>query len=185
MEQFTRECLEVDKQADEEAPETKLVGPTSMEEIYVLAARLVKRTLDVEDAIIMDVSHVDVLETVGAESSTSLTMHYADPALESTGRSLHTEEYRKLAEFFAKHPEGKICEGVVHPSLRPFLPARIQYVLGESGGFAEGRGEERTDGGGWTAVPIYNIDKRPFALLCAYSTGERTTPFVSLHCMAG
>ncbi|OJT04860.1 Sensor histidine kinase AruS [Trametes pubescens] len=160
MEQFTRECLEVDKQADEETPETKLVGPTSMEEIYVLAARLVKRTLDVEDAIIMDVSHVDVLETVGAESSTSLTMHYADPALESTGRSLHTEEYRKLAEFFAKHPEGKICEGVVHPSLRPFLPARIQYVL---------------------AVPIYNIDKRPFALLCAYSTGERTTPFLEGH----
>ena len=30
-----------------------------------------------------------------------------------------------------------------------------------------------------SAVPIYNIDKRPFALLCAYSTGERTTPFVS------
>ena len=29
------------------------------------------------------------------------------------------------------------------------------------------------------AVPIFNIDKRPFAVLCAYSTGERTTPFVS------
>lgn len=29
------------------------------------------------------------------------------------------------------------------------------------------------------AVPIFNIDKRPFAILCAYSTGERTTPFVS------
>ncbi|KAI0360052.1 hypothetical protein OH77DRAFT_1394215 [Trametes cingulata] len=160
MEQFTRECLEVDKQADEEKPETRLVGSTSMEQIYVLAARLVKRTLDVEDAIIMDVSHVDVLETVGAESSTSLTLHHADPALESTSRSLQSEEYRKLTEFFEKHPEGKICEGVVHPSLRPFLPSRIQYVL---------------------AVPIYNIDKRPFALLCAYSTGERTTPFLEGH----
>ncbi|KAH9902863.1 hypothetical protein C8Q73DRAFT_633609 [Cubamyces lactineus] len=160
MEQFTRECLEVDKQADEEKPETRLVGSTSMEQIYVRAARLVKRTLDVEDAIIMDVSHVDVLETVGAESSTSLTMHHADPALESTSRSLQSDEYRKLTEFFERHPEGKICEGVVHPSLRPFLPARIQYVL---------------------AVPIYNIDKRPFALLCAYSTGERTTPFLEGH----
>lgn len=29
-------------------------------------------------------------------------------------------------------------------------------------------------------VPIFNIDKRPFATLCAYSTGERTTPFVSI-----
>ena len=98
MEQFTRECLEVDKQADEEKPETRLVGSTSMEQIYVRAARLVKRTLDVEDAIIMDVSHVDVLETVGAESSTSLTLHHADPALESTSRSgmgprLHLHPY--------------------------------------------------------------------------------------------
>ncbi|KAI0833277.1 hypothetical protein BC628DRAFT_1308067 [Trametes gibbosa] len=160
MEQFTRECLEVDKQADEEKPETPLVGTTSMEEIYVLAARLVKRTLDVEEAIIMDVSHVDVLETVGAESSTALTMHHANPTLESNSRSLSSDEYRKLADFFEKHQEGKICEGVVPPSLRPFLPARIQYVL---------------------AVPIYNIDKRPFALLCAYSTGERTTPFLEGH----
>ncbi|KAI9000649.1 hypothetical protein BD414DRAFT_472325 [Trametes punicea] len=160
MEQFTRECLEVDKQADEEKPETHLVGSTSMEQIYVRAARLVKRTLDVEDAIIMDVSHVDVLETVGAESSTSLTVHHANPALESTSRSLQSDEYRKLTEFFEKYPEGKICEGVVPPSLRPFLPSRIQYVL---------------------AVPIYNIDKRPFALLCAYSTGERTTPFLEGH----
>ncbi|KAI9057213.1 hypothetical protein FKP32DRAFT_1689249 [Trametes sanguinea] len=160
MEQFTRECLEVDKQADEEKPETRLVGSTSMEQIYVRAARLVKRTLDVEDAIIMDVSHVDVLETVGAESSTSLTLHHADPSLESMSRSLQSDEYRKLTEFFERHPEGKICEGIVPPGLRPFLPARIQYVL---------------------AVPIYNIDKRPFALLCAYSTGERTTPFLEGH----
>ncbi|KAI0649336.1 hypothetical protein C8Q79DRAFT_903287 [Trametes meyenii] len=160
MEQFTRDCLEVDKQADEEKPETRLVGSTSMEQIYVRAARLVKRTLDVEDAIVMDVSHVDVLETIGAESSTSLTLHHADPGLESSSRSLQSEEYRKLSEFFEKHPEGKICEGVVPPSLKPLLPSRIQYVL---------------------AVPIYNIDKRPFALLCAYSTGERTTPFLEGH----
>ena len=28
------------------------------------------------------------------------------------------------------------------------------------------------------AVPIFNIDKRPFALLCAYNAGDHTTPFV-------
>ena len=79
----------------------------------------------------MDVSHVDVLETVGAESSTSLTLHDADGGSDSQTRSMCKEEYRKLAEFFEKYPEGKVCEGIVHPSLRPFLPARIQYVLGE------------------------------------------------------
>jgi hypothetical protein len=30
------------------------------------------------------------------------------------------------------------------------------------------------------AVPIFNIDKRPFALLCAYNAGDHTTPFVSM-----
>ncbi|PIL35743.1 hypothetical protein GSI_02473 [Ganoderma sinense ZZ0214-1] len=160
MEQFTRECLEVDKHANEENSEVRPPASTSMEQIYIRAAKLVKRTLDVEGAIVMDVSHVDVLETVGAESSMSLTLHDADGGSESQSRSLSKEQHRKLAEFFESYPEGKICEGIVHASLRPFLPARIQYVL---------------------AVPIYNIDKRPFALLCAYSTGERTTPFLEGH----
>ena len=166
MEQFTRECLEVDKQVNEEQqpstpappPRRPPPGATSMEQIYVRAAKLVKRTLDVEGAIVMDVSHFDVLETVGSESSVSVTLHDADGHSDSPSRSLGKEEVRKLSEFFERYPEGKVCEGIVHPSLRPFLPAQIQYVL---------------------AVPIYNIDKRPFALLCAYSTGERTTPFVS------
>ncbi|TFK93960.1 hypothetical protein K466DRAFT_477486 [Polyporus arcularius HHB13444] len=160
MESFTRECLEVDKQTNDEMPEARLPTSTSMEQVYVRAAKLVKRTLDVEGAIVMDVSHVDVLETISAESTTSLTIHHADSGSETQTRSLGKEEYRRLAEFFEKYPEGKVCESIVHPCLRPFLPAQIQYVL---------------------AVPIYNIDKRPFALLCAYSTGERTTPFLEGH----
>nr|VWO95876.1 Uncharacterized protein [Ganoderma boninense] len=130
MEQFTRDCLEVDKHANEENSEVRPPASTSMEQIYIRAAKLVKRTLDVEGAIVMDVSHVDVLETVGAESSTSLTLHDADGGSESQSRSLSKEQHRKLAEFFESYPEGKVCEGIVHASLRPFLPARIQYVLG-------------------------------------------------------
>ena len=30
-----------------------------------------------------------------------------------------------------------------------------------------------------TAVPIFNIDKRPFALLCAYNGADHTNRFVS------
>ena len=131
MEQFTRECLEVDKHANEENSEIRQPGSTSMEQIYVHAVKLVKRTLDVEGAIVMDVSHIDVLETVGAESSMSLTLHDADGGTESQSRSLSKEQHRKLVEYFESYPEGKICEGIAHASLRPFLPARIQYVLGE------------------------------------------------------
>ena len=46
MEQFTRECLEVDKHANEENSEMRQPGSTSMEQIYIRAAKLVKRTLD-------------------------------------------------------------------------------------------------------------------------------------------
>ena len=77
----------------------------------------------------MDVSHVDVLDTVGAESSTSITFHQADPQVGTITKALCQDEYTRLQEFFAKYPEGKISESVVPVGLRPFLPSRIQYAL--------------------------------------------------------
>lgn len=131
MEQFTRECLEVDKDVSGEGSQAhSLFVGTSMEQVYERAARLVKRTLDVEGAVVMDVSHVDVLETISAESSTSITIHNDDPQLGTVPRTLNAEEYSKLQEFFSKYPDGKICEGVPPAGLRPFLPSRIQYALG-------------------------------------------------------
>lgn len=170
MEVFTRECLEVDQDTD--AGENR----TSMDQVYERAAKLVKRTLDVEGSIVMDVSHVDVLETTGSESSVSVTLYNADSQAGSTSKVLSREDYVKLADFFAKHPEGKICEGVVPASLRAFLPAPfIQYALSKcSVLYALGTVYICN----FIVVPIFNIDKRPFALLCAYSTGERTTPSV-------
>ncbi|KAI0701324.1 hypothetical protein BC835DRAFT_1264982 [Cytidiella melzeri] len=163
MEQFTRECLEVDKDAGGETAQGQ--GPfasdsRSMEQIYERAAKLVKRTLDVEGAIVMDVSHVDVVENASAECSTSITIHRDDSPTGTVNRLLNADEFAKLQDFFNKSPDGKICEGILPAGLRPFLPTQIQYAL---------------------AVPIFNIDKRPFAILCAYSTGERTTPFLEGH----
>ena len=180
MEQFTRECLEVDKDLDggDHKGQSLFVG-TSMEQIYERAARLVKRTLDVEGAIVMDVSHVDVLETVGAESSTSITIHKDDPQIGTVARMLNAEEYSRLQEFFARHPDGKICEGVLPVGLRPFLPSRIQYALCKHALSTSETDLDLSIRCFPQAVPIFNIDKRPFAILCAYSTGERTTPFVS------
>ncbi|EKM58067.1 uncharacterized protein PHACADRAFT_159124 [Phanerochaete carnosa HHB-10118-sp] len=131
MEEFTRECLEVDKDVSGERSEGRsLFVGTSMEQVYERAARLVKRTLDVEGAIVMDVSHVDVLETVNAESTTSISIHSDDLQSGTTNRVLIADEYAKLQDFFAKAPDGKICEGILPSGLRPFLPPRIQYALG-------------------------------------------------------
>ena len=154
-----------------------------MEQIYERAARLVKRTLDVEGAIVMDVSHVDVLETVGAESLTSITIYSDDPQVGTETRMLNSDEYSRLQDFFNRSPDGKICEGVLPAGLRPFLPARIQYALCKGptqGSSFLGPHANVNARVAFKAVPIFNIDKRPFAILCAYSTGERTTPFVSV-----
>ncbi|KAG5645549.1 hypothetical protein DXG03_005824 [Asterophora parasitica] len=159
MEQFSRECLEIDTEAasGSEGDRLDLIVGSSMDKVYDRAAKLVKRTLDVEGVIVMDVSHCEVLESMSAEGTVSVIMHYGDPQVQATVRQLSSEEYHKLNAFFAKYPDGKISEGIVPPSFRPFLPTHIQYAL---------------------TVPIFNIDKRPFALLCAYNGSDQTKRFI-------
>ncbi|KAJ8468527.1 hypothetical protein ONZ45_g17212 [Pleurotus djamor] len=288
MEQFSRECLEIDTESQSSpvhSDRPDLIVTASMDRVYSRAAKLVKRTLDVEGVVVMDVSHCEVLESLGsAEGSVSVVMHRGEcvvggggtsasgggssgmvaaatvhmteqpssvpirdhwddsgdslgsslrtptasntpdddcvfidsggtstpvtdsitshpqpqphphsphpqpqphlqhphhhhptqphqhPQLqpsstgtgpnETTLRSLTSDEYAQLVAYFAKHPDGKISEGIVPPALRPFLPTRIQYAL---------------------TVPIFNIDKRPFALLCAYNTSEHTKRYLEGH----
>ncbi len=133
MEQFTRECLEVDKDVSGDKSQGRGSFPgnsSSMEQIYERAARLVKRTLDVEGAVVMDVSHVDVVENISAECSTSISIHSHDPLVGTHNRLLNADEFTKLYDFFTKHPDGKMCEGVLPAGLRPFLPSQIEYALG-------------------------------------------------------
>ncbi|KAG6832830.1 hypothetical protein H0H92_009449 [Tricholoma furcatifolium] len=130
MEQFSRECLEIDTEQYHEAPGPKgLISGSSMDKVYDRASKLVKRTLDVEGVIVMDVSHYEVLESMNAEGTVSVNMHFGDPNMQATRRQLSAEEYQQLTAFFAKYPDGKISEGIVPPSFRPFLPTHIQYAL--------------------------------------------------------
>lgn len=175
MEQFTRDCLEIDREANGDKTHG-LSMSTSMDQIYERAAKLVKRTLDVEGAIVMDVSHCQVLETMSAESTVSVIVHNADAGVGSKTRQLTSDEYTKLTEFFAKYPDGRISEGIVPASCRPFLPTHCQYALSE---YILMIPEVCIVDWALIAVPIFNIDKRPFALLCAYNAGDHTTPFVN------
>lgn len=130
MEQFTRECLENDTESESENDDhsNSIIGG-SMDKVYDRAAKLVQRTLDVEGVIVMDVNHCEVLETMGAEGTVSVVMHYGEPDQTTTTKSLTQEEYQKLNAFFAKYPDGKISEGIVPHAFRPFLPTHIQYAL--------------------------------------------------------
>jgi hypothetical protein len=175
MEQFSRECLEIDEehQGQNKDGRSSLFAGPSMDRVYDSAAKLVKRTLDVEGVIVMDISHSEVLETMSAEGTVSVTMHHGDPGKEMTRRQLSTEEYKRLNHFFDKYPDGKISEGIIPHSFRPFLPTRIQYALSRFVLFPRTLLTK-----GVLAVPIFNIDKRPFALICAYSVSDQSKRFV-------
>lgn len=130
---------------------------TSMDKVYSRAARLIQRTLDVEDVVVIDVSHCEVLESTsaavhlssgslsaaktagvfispsafgsGAEGTVSVTMYYGDPGRENQSKVLAVEDYVRLSQFFGAHPNGRVFEGLVPPSFRIFLPNRINYAL--------------------------------------------------------
>jgi hypothetical protein len=129
MEQFSRECLEIETEVGDHIEKRGLTVGASMERVYDRAAKLVKRTLDVEGVIVMDISHCEVLETMGAEGAVSVVIHHGDPLLEMKAQSLSQEEYSKLTSFFSTYRDGKISEGVLPSALRTFLPTRIQYAL--------------------------------------------------------
>lgn len=185
MEQFSRECLEIDTEVHGFEHPDMLVGSSSMDKVYDRAAKLVKRTLDVEGVLVMDVSHTDILESMSAEGSVSVALHHGDPGKEMTRRQLTTEEYYRLNSFFDKYPDGRISEGIIPPSFKPFLPMHVQYALSELY-FPSLLLNSISDWSLliffllnlWLAVPIFNIDKRPFALLCAYNTHEHAKRFV-------
>ncbi|KAG2058490.1 hypothetical protein BDR06DRAFT_980357 [Suillus hirtellus] len=158
MEQFSRECLEID-QNDANMGDDPYAN-ASMDRVYDRAARLVKRTLDVEEVVVMDVSHCEVLETLSAEATISVVMHRGDLQPRSTSRTLTADEYHKLNVFFDQYPDGKISEGILPVCFRPFIPTHIQYAL---------------------TVPVFNIDKRPFALICAYNATDSSRRFLEGH----
>jgi len=135
MEQFSRECLEIDteahKQHVQQPNRLDVIIGSSMDTVYNRAAKLVKRTLDVECVIVMDVSHCEVLKTTNVEGTISVILHYGDPQMDAKEKQLSVDEFHQLNAFFAKHPDGKISDGIIPLCFRPFLPARIQYALSE------------------------------------------------------
>ena len=68
-------------------------------------------------------------------------------------------------EVFEKHSKGRVIEpmeSILRTTFTEILPTDIQYAL---------------------TVPIYNIDKRPFALICAYNLDKKDNiRYVRLSC---
>jgi hypothetical protein len=136
MEEFTRECLEIDSpvpsgQGPTKSPPKGGTG-SSMDRVYDHAAKLVERTLDVEGVFVMDVSHSDVVETMGSEGNVSVILHSGKPGSDMEKHQLTSKDYKELKDFFKKHPQGKISEGIIPPCFRPYMPTHIRYALSTS-----------------------------------------------------
>jgi hypothetical protein len=129
MEQFTRECLEIDSETNPDREARPQVNNTlSMDRVYQRAAKLVKKTLDVEGALVMDMSHGEVLETVGAEAVVSLIVHSAE---DTTTHQVQGDACVRIWDTFLPYPDGRVFEAVVPAPLRPFMPNGTQYALCE------------------------------------------------------
>ena len=127
MEQFTRECLEIDSETGPDTTASQTVRNTfSMDRVYQRAAKLVKKTLDVEGALVIDMSHGEVLETVGAEANMSLIVHSAE---DTTTYQVQGDVCVRIWDMFLQYPDGRVFEALVPPPLRPFVPNGTQYAL--------------------------------------------------------
>lgn len=132
MEEFSRECLEVEHTSSERANDPLDGVSRSMDRIYDRAASLVRTTLDVEGVLVIDISQADLAESIGAETTASVVLHHGQPHSAATTRSVSFDEYSRLIDFFMKFPEGRISDGIMPTCFRPFLPTHIQYALSES-----------------------------------------------------
>lgn len=145
MEQFTRECLELDRPAS--IPDS-LSPDQNMKRVHTNAASLVRRTLDLEGAVVVDVSNFEVLRARTGEtdspplksyhgnlfksnvaSSSTRTTDSSDDAAETTGEKRH--EYGRIpplpvlgsAENSTSPPAGRDepLSGEAHARLASFL----------------------------------------------------------------
>lgn len=128
MEQFTRECLEIDTQAQKGDPRS-LLSSTSMEKIYDRAVKLVKRTLDVEGAVLIDVSTFEEFDTHNSEASPSVLLYHSDPKQSPQTKPLTPAGFAQMSQFFRDFPDGKVSEAVLPACIRSIMPGNIHYAL--------------------------------------------------------
>lgn len=153
MENFTRECLELDINTEPNKPEKAV----KMEQVYARAAQLVHTTLDLDGCVILDISQFEqcFMERDGEkrmayradqyifETDDGILEHVepfgpANPFLvlaSSTApvqtRPLTPREHEAFSDFLTLHREGRIYEDMAPSWLRHLFPSSIRYSMGE------------------------------------------------------
>ncbi|WVQ79949.1 hypothetical protein IAT38_002050 [Cryptococcus sp. DSM 104549] len=173
MERFTRECLEADTVSASNKEATN-----KMEQVYARAAQLVCSTIGLDGCVVLDIGQIEMVQVDTPEGKKTTyradpysTAEVASPVLErsetygpvnpfpvlgsfpgeATTRTLSSIEHEKLSEFLSKYRDGRIFESVAPMWIRYLFPSDIRYGM---------------------VVPIFGVDKQPFAMICAYTTNK-------------
>ncbi|CAE6434858.1 unnamed protein product [Rhizoctonia solani] len=188
MERFTRECLELEESGSQNG--------TSMEKVYDRATKLVKRALDLEGAVVLDIANLECVELAN-EDGTKTYSYRGDTFADSSHGAA------PLAASPSMHAVSDKLPGVAN---RPFERISPPVVLGATHANFKGKHISTLSGADherlssflancpdgkiyehitpsylrdWAIpnnatysmiVPIFNVDHHPFALLCAYIT---------------
>ncbi|KAG9104974.1 His Kinase A domain containing protein [Ceratobasidium sp. 370] len=190
MEKFTRECLEL----DESGPQ----GVDSMEKVYDRAAKLVKRALDVEGALVLDITNLECVETINEDGTKSYSYRgdtFTDPSYapatviaspsvyggvdKSKLPGSPEKPFERISapvvlgashnDFKAKHAPS--ISGADHERLSTFLSTYPDGKIYEHVTPSYLRDWAVPGSASYSMiVPIFNVDHHPFALLCAYIT---------------
>ena len=201
IENFTRECLEMDM---EDSTDGQVQDAHGARRIYGLAAENMREALQANGAVVFDLSHFELIESFPPDSEDSSTKIFfpspysqpdlkpfasaerpdqvdvvdspfwdrsnKDVALKSKlvppmvvlGASEESDPPRQradpvplshhvqVAQFLRAHPAGRFYPYTPTP-LRHLLPEGISRLL---------------------VVPIFGLNRQPFALLCSYSTSS-------------
>ncbi|KAF8606662.1 hypothetical protein BDV93DRAFT_553820 [Ceratobasidium sp. AG-I] len=191
MEKFTRECLELE--------ESGTRGSNSMEKVYERAAKLVKRALDVEGAIVLDISQLECVEAALEDGTKSYSyrgdafadLNHAPPTIASSPSAHASVENPSSGVGTPDRPFGRISAPVIlgsaHTNFQVDHTTSLSSVDHERlsmflSSYPDGKIYEHVVPSylrDWAVpanasysmiVPIFNIDHHPFALLCAYIT---------------
>jgi hypothetical protein len=151
MENFTRECLEMDTRSTDK----NASAAAKMDVVYNRAAQLVTSTLDLDGCFILDLSQFEATEVETAdgiqivyradpyntetdmlERSEEFSPIAALPVLTTTDPSRATQplssvQHEKLSAFLGEHRDGKIYEYKAPAFLKGMFPDDIRWSMGE------------------------------------------------------
>ena len=169
MENFTRECLEI----DDKLSSTNFEAASRMGQVYSRAAKLVHQTLELDGCAILDISQFERGE-VDLPDGTKKVVYHANPYHESQSvlkrlqtfgpvsafpvlastpgevqtRALTPLEHERMSIFLGDQRDGRIFENIAPSWIRYIFPPSLKYGM---------------------VVPVIGIDGQPFALICAHT----------------